>query len=201
MSGVVWSRYIWIYHSSHFFAPVMLGPNPSTVENKLYNFCVLHLPFCHFSSKLLWKHLRDAGGRGREGRVRKGWNMLPVRGCICYLRVLGAPGSVKEWGLIPHLKTGVWECSFPLAWRFFFSPTTATTFSVWLTEFSDEPGHEAGNKELVFYSAMSVLPPVVPLAPEQASAFLLLCHPTPVQSRSRRHCGMQTASCVIRMLP
>lgn len=59
---------------------------------------------------------------------------------------------------------------------------TATTFSVWLTELSDEPGHETRNKELVFYSAMSVLPPIVPLvpvqAPEQASAFLLLCHPT-----------------------
>lgn len=52
---------------------------------------------------------------------------------------------------------------------------------MWLTELSDEPGHEARNKELVFYSAMSVLPPIVPLAPvqapEQASAFLLLCHP------------------------
>lgn len=80
---------------------------------------------------------------------------------------------------------------------------TAPTFSVGLTELSSEPGHETRNKELVFYSAMSVLPPIVPLAPvqapEQASAFLILCHPT-VQSRSRRHCGMQTASSVGTML-
>lgn len=59
---------------------------------------------------------------------------------------------------------------------------TATTFSVGLTELSDEPGHEAGNKELVFHS----VPPIVPLAPvqapEQASAFLLLCHPTPFRA-------------------
>lgn len=109
--------------------------------------------------------------------------------------IAGFDTSSKNWGL---------GMLFSLTRRFFFSPTTATTFSIWLTELSDEPGHETRNKELVFYSAMSVLPPIVPLAPvqapEQASAFLLLCHPT-VQSRSRRHCGMQTASCVIGMLP
>lgn len=37
-----------------------------------------------------------------------------MNGCICYLHILGAPGSVKEQGLILHLKTGVWERSFPL---------------------------------------------------------------------------------------
>lgn len=64
---------------------------------------------------------------------------------------------------------------------------TATTFSVWLIELSDEPGQEAGNEELVFRSTLPVLPPLVPLAPvqapEQASTFLLLCHPT-VPSRA-----------------
>lgn len=76
----------------------------------------------------------------------------------------------------------------------------ATTFSVCLTELADEPGQEDGNKELVFHSVLPVLPPLVPSAPEQASAFLLLCHPT-VPSRSRRHCGMQAASWVTGMLP
>lgn len=125
-------------------------------------------------------------GEGSRGEVRKGWNMLSVQGCICYLHILGARGSVKEQGLILHLKTEVWERSFSLIWRFYFSPVTATTFSVRLTESSDEPRHETGNKELVFYSAMSVLPPLVPLAqawaPEQASAFLLLCHPAPFRA-------------------
>lgn len=37
-------------------------------------------------------------GEGSRGEVRKGWNMLFVQGCICYLRVLGVLGSVKEQG-------------------------------------------------------------------------------------------------------
>lgn len=53
-------------------------------------------------------------GEGSRGEVRKGWNMLSVQGCICYLHVLGAQGSVKEQSLILHLKTEVWERSFSL---------------------------------------------------------------------------------------
>lgn len=141
-------------------------------------------------------------GEGSKGGVRKGWNIFAG------MHLLSAcSGSTRLCGRAEFdtaSKLGVWGMLFSLKWRFFFSPITATTFSVGLTQMSDEPEHEAGNKELVLCSAMSVLPPIAPLvpmqAPEQASAFLLLCHPT-VQSRSRRHCGVQPASCVIEVLP
>lgn len=78
MSGVVWSRYIWIYHSWHFFSPIMLGPNLSTAENKLNLFLCFASPFLPFLFQIA-KETSLRWGWGRE--VGQKWE----RDGICYL--------------------------------------------------------------------------------------------------------------------
>lgn len=131
--------------------------------------------------------------------------------CLCRdAFVICMSGEHRAWegqGLFLHVKTGVWECSFSLTWRLFFSPVSATTF-FFLSGWQNYPaslGRRLGTRNLCLTPhSLPVLPPLVPLAPvqapEQASAFFLLCHPT-VPSRSRRHCAVQAASWVTGTLP
>lgn len=182
-----------------FFLPSCWDQIRQQQRTNLIYFCVLHLPFLPF----LFQIAKKTALRWREGKRKKRMKMLSVQGCVCYLHVWGAPGWGRAGFVSACENWGLGMFFFPYCEDYSLALQRPQLFLSGWQNYPTSLGRRLGTRNL-FHSVLPVLPPLVPLAPvqapEQASAFLLLCHPT-VPSRSRRHCGMQAASWVTGMLP
>lgn len=89
-----------------FFPPIV----PSTAENKLNLFLCFASPFLPF----LFQIAKKTSLRWREGRRKKGMENVVCAGMHLLSACLGSHQCGEGQGLFLRVKTGIWECPFPL---------------------------------------------------------------------------------------
>lgn len=179
----------------------MVRPNRSAAGNKLNLFLCFASSFLPFLLQIAKKTFL----RRRWGwEVGKKWEMDGIQQCrdvfvscilwdLCERAVLDAVSANSALGML-----------FSLLWRLFLSPMTATTLLYGWRDCLTSLGVRWGTRNLCLVQLCLFF--LLSFLQHSAGTRTGISIFTPVssnsvQSRSRRHCGMQTASCVTGMLP